>query len=239
MLFEDPEYNRALASQAKHGTALVKTLEQDKLRLRAVTLSTDRAEYDPSSDIAVRYDWDDDRAHAAELFVDLVDVTGLSRPLTLGGARAIAMQAHTLRTFALRDLLDGDAPVRLDAGGALVLRLAIAAQAGAVIEDAAIVVAVNVALNPVTPAPQAGYALLRRQVIGGETQVECVRFAWSPEATRIELVCPADLRTGVVRRRAVFLWTDTARTQAATGFAVQKLALTGSTHFPDPDTLER
>jgi hypothetical protein len=239
VLFEDPEYDRLLASPSKNSTGLVKTREEGKPRLRAVTLSTDRTEYDPSSELAVRYDWDDDRTHATELFVDLVDATGLARPLTLLGTRAIPMEAHKLRTFSLRELVDGGAPVRLESGGTLVLRLKISPETDVVLDEAAIVLAVNVSTEPVTPVPQAAYALLRRQVIGTETQVECVRFAWSPPATRIELVCPADLRTGIVRRRAVFLWTDTARTGTATGFAVQKIALTGATHFPEPDVLER
>jgi hypothetical protein len=37
----------------------------------------------------------------------------------------------------------------------------------------------------------------------------------------------------------VFQWTDTARAQAATGYAVQKIARTGATHFPTPDVIER
>jgi hypothetical protein len=106
-----------------------------------------------------------------------------------------------------------------------------------VLERADIVLSVNVASEPVTPAPQAAYAVLRRQVIDGRAQVECVRFAWSPRASRVELVCPDDLRTQVVRRRAVFQWTDTARSGTATGYAVQGITRTGSTHFPIPDVL--
>ncbi|HEU4727345.1 MAG TPA: hypothetical protein VFT22_05640 [Kofleriaceae bacterium] len=237
LLFEDPEYDRLLASGAKSSTGLVKTLETGQPHLHAVTLATDRAEYDPASQLAVRYDWDDNRDHDATLFVDLVDVTGLARPLTLPSAPSIAIHAHTLQVFSLLDLRDGPDPVRLDGGGTLLLRLEIA-RSGPVLDPASIVVAVAVSAQPVTPVPQAAYALLRQQVVGGEPQVECVRFAWSPPATRIELVCPNDLRTGIVRRRAVFLWADTARLGTATGFAVQKIALTGSTHvavFEQPD----
>lgn len=239
VLFEDPEYDRLLASASKNSTSLVKTLQGDQPIMRAVTLSTDRAEYDPASQLAIRYDWDDNRAHKAELLVDLVDATGLARPLTLQNTRNISMQAHTLLTFSLLDLLDGTGPVQLDGGGTLILKLKIAVEKDVVIEETSVVVAVDVSAEPVTPVPQAAYALLRRQVVGGQTQVECVRFAWSPPATRVELVCPDDLRTGIVRRRAVFLWTDTARAGTATGFAVQKIALTGSTHFPEPNVLER
>jgi hypothetical protein len=63
---------------------------------------------------------------------------------------------------------------------------------------------------PVIPTTEAAYALLRRQTAGDRTWVECVRFAWGPEAQRVELLNPADLRTEVVRRRAVFQFTDAA-----------------------------
>ena len=216
--------------------------------LRTVTLSTDRTQYDPSSELALRYDWDDNRDHAAILRVDIVDAAGLARPLTLrtlpppaATTRTIPVQAHTLLTFSLRDLFDGEDPVRLDTGGTLLLTLQIAAtdpsQPDAILEPTTIVAVVDVSAQPVTPVPQAAYALLRGQTVGGLAQVECVRFAWSPPATRVELVCPDDLRRGIVRRRAVFLWNDTARAGTANGFAVQKITLTGSTHFPSPNVL--
>lgn len=236
VLFEDPEYNRLLVSPAKNATALVKTLEDNEPTLHAVTISTDRAEYDPTSQLAVRYDWDDDRDHAAKLFMELVDSAGLARPLTRLGASSTPMQAHTLLSFPMSELFDGDAPARFTGSETILLTLVIAPDAG-VIEERSVSVAVNVTLDPVTPVPQAAYALLRRQAVEGQVQVECARFAWSPPATRVELVCPNDLRTGVVRRRAVFLWTDTARRGAATGFAVQKITLTGSTHFPELDPI--
>jgi hypothetical protein len=65
--------------------------------------------------------------------------------------------------------------------------------------------------------------------------VECVRFAWGPNATRIELICPEDLRTEVVRRRAVFHWQDSVRPGTLAGYAIQKIAQNGSTHFPEPE----
>jgi hypothetical protein len=244
VLFEDPEYNRQLASPAKQAAGLVKATDDGQPALHTVTLSTDRTEYDPDGELALRYDWDDGTSpHRARLVIDLVDATGVPRPLELrvGSARQrmITVSAGGLRQLALRDLVDRGAPVRLAAGQSLALTLTIAAGPRGVLERADIVLVVNVATAAVTPAPQAAYALLRRQVVDGRTQVECVRFAWSPRATRVELVCPDDLRTQVVRRRAVFLWTDTARTGTATGYAVQKITRTGSTHFPTPDVIER
>jgi hypothetical protein len=91
---------------------------------------------------------------------------------------------------------------------------------------------VNFIEKPVTPVPEAAYALLRRQQLNGTNHVECIRFAWSPEPTRIELVCAEDLRTEVVRRRAVFHWQDSARPNTLKGYAMQKITQTGSTYFP-------
>lgn len=239
ILFEDPEYNRLLASPAKSSAGLVKTVDAGELAMKSVTLSADRSEYDPSSQLAVRYDWEDDRDHAAELVVDLVDLAGIARPLTLLGVRALAVAAHTLKTFPLASLRDGATPVSLAGGETLLLTLRVAAAPGAIVEPTTVVIAVAIVAEPVTPVPQAAYALLRRQLVNAQPQVECARFAWSPPASRVELVCPDDLRTGIVRRRAVFLWTDTARAATATGFAVQKLTQNGATHFPEPSVLER
>ena len=90
--------------------------------------------------------------------------------------------------------------------------------------------------QPVTPSPQAGYALLRANTLtdGDNTRhwVECARFAWTPEATRVEMVCAEDLRAEIVRRRAIFQWRDTARPNRAVCQAIQKITLMGSTHFP-------
>jgi hypothetical protein len=48
----------------------------------------------------------------------------------------------------------------------------------------------------------------------------------------LELVCAEDLRTEVVRRRAVFQWNDSVRLETLKGYAIQKITQTGSTHFP-------
>ena len=87
----------------------------------------------------------------------------------------------------------------------------------------------------VTPVTSSAYGLLRWQEGTIGSAVECVRFAWGPEASRIELVNPEDLRTEIVRRRAVFQWTDTIRPGTVQGYAIQKIAPNGSTHFPDPE----
>jgi hypothetical protein len=91
---------------------------------------------------------------------------------------------------------------------------------------------VDIVADPVIPAPEAAYALLRQQTLGGMEQVECTRFASGPNASRIELIAKDDLLVGVVRRRAVFQWRDVARTDTATGYAVQKIVTNGATHIP-------
>jgi hypothetical protein len=64
---------------------------------------------------------------------------------------------------------------------------------------------------------------------------QCARFAWAPDATRIELVNPDDLTGQIVRRRAYFLWMDTIRNlgKRTPKYAIQKITASGSTHFPD------
>jgi hypothetical protein len=89
--------------------------------------------------------------------------------------------------------------------------------------------------EPVNPVPEAGYALLRGSAPSGKTPdsfLECVRFAFSPDASRIELIDPNDLRRQNVRRRAVFLWRDTPRVGRSCVYAIQKITTGGSTHFP-------
>jgi hypothetical protein len=89
--------------------------------------------------------------------------------------------------------------------------------------------AVAIVAKPVVPVPDAGYAHLRRDP---NEAVECVRFAFSPAATRVELVDPSDLTRQVVRRRAIFQWMDTRRIGHRFADALQKTTAFGSTHFP-------
>jgi hypothetical protein len=90
---------------------------------------------------------------------------------------------------------------------------------------------VDIVAEPVTPALESAFALLRG---GGKLTdpVECVRFAWGPLPERIELVSPDDLMHEIVRRRAVFHWSDTIRIGTQPTYAIQKIAPFGSTHFP-------
>jgi hypothetical protein len=98
-------------------------------------------------------------------------------------------------------------------------------------EGKEISVEVDIVEEPVIPAPEAAYALLR-QPKGTETVVEAARFAWNPEPARVELVCAEDLKTEFVRRRAVFHWQDAARFNPTVQYAIQKIGANGSTHWP-------
>jgi hypothetical protein len=247
VLFEDPEYNRLLASATKHATALIKTARAGATELTAVTLATDRTTYDPQAQIALRYDWTGSASGPTpKLSIDLLDATAVIRPLYLdvggGLARELDLAPATLTQLSLSALRDRGQPVTLAGGQSLVLKLAFAeGQVGdgpRIVEPATIYLPVDISSEPVIPAPQAAYALLRWQTIDGVTQVDCPRFAWGPQATRVELVCPDDLCHEIVRRRAVFLWTDTARTGAVAGYAIQKITRTGSTYFPAPTAIE-
>jgi hypothetical protein len=90
---------------------------------------------------------------------------------------------------------------------------------------------VDIVAQPVTPTPQSAFALLQKT---GDA-VECLRFAWGPPASRIELLNPADLLGETVRRRAVFNWNYSARQPRLRQYAIQKLTAAGSTHtIEDP-----
>lgn len=141
--------------------------------------------------------------------------------------------------------------LRLQPGDTLQLKLKILSPSGhapgsacsnfkeSVADPTDLFLSVKIIEQPVIPVPEAGYALLRAAEANAEA-VECSRFAWSPQASRIELINPEDLRQEIVRRRAVFNWTDSVRpvitdakeNEQLPRYALQKIAQTGSTHFP-------
>jgi hypothetical protein len=239
--FEDPEYNRRLASTTKRASRVVKTVEGtgENLQriLRTVTLATDRGEYDPAARLSLRHDWDDnDTGVLAHLSFLRVGAGGVARPLTLRrngqDLASVELTPAELLEVPLLELREGSSPSGLAPGESLLLKLSIPS-GGRVVEPEELVLTVGISAEPVTPVPEAAYALLRRQQPpGADEQVECARFAWGPEPARVELICPEDLRTEVVRRRAVFQWRDTVRVDTLRGYAVQKLTASGSTHFP-------
>jgi hypothetical protein len=229
--FEDPEYNRRLSSPAAAASGTLRENED----LHTVTLATDRREYNPDSHLALRYDWDDDKTtgRRAALTFKRIGADGIARKLDVEGPadeQLSNLPPGKLMQLSLLNLRLSGELVRWQPGDSLQLILSL--QSDDIRNAPEIYLAVNIVETPVIPAPEAAYALLRWQHEG--TQVECVRFAWQPNASRIELICPDDLRTEVVRRRAVFQWRDSARPKTVNGYAVQKIAMNGSTHFPGP-----
>jgi hypothetical protein len=253
--FEDPEYNRALATQAGRSERLVKLIKKgtNEFGLFTIALTTDRRAYNSFSPLALRYDWDNPdlqenaSTHGTTLNVLLQRVTskGVTETLTVNDA-ATNGELQTLKPgeLLLINLLDLRAGNRLALQPDDKLRIKLMATDDAsgwgvyqtplhaIPEDSIVQIDVDIVADPVIPAPEAAYALLRQQTIGGQVQVECTRFAWGPNASRIELIAKDDLVVGVVRRRAVFQWRDVARSGTVSGYAVQKIATNGATHIP-------
>ncbi|WP_446011955.1 LysM peptidoglycan-binding domain-containing protein [Candidatus Electrothrix sp.] len=245
--FEDPEYNRRLASPTAR---VVENILEDNIA-HSVTLSVDRKEYNPDSVVTLRYDWDDERSDGGKDFLTLQRVRGpVAEELT-----SIKKNAILSETISVHDEIDNGKSVRkikgegvapgkiiqisltklmdaqrLDSGDRVQFTLNI--KLGGSEKYLQIRLQVNLVAEPVIPPPEAAYALLRCQKNGEKDQVQCVRFAWGPEASRVDLVCPKDLRTEIVRRRAVFQWQDSARQGTVTDYKVQKITENGSTHFP-------
>jgi hypothetical protein len=257
--FEDPEYNRRLASTAVQASGAI-TLDGTS---HSVTFSADRRDYNPEGSVAWRFDWagpaptgctaklsiqrvraEDARPVTLILKEETAKAANLKRsePTAPDDPPEYELQGDTLYQCSLLDLrvhaalsTDGQpVPASLRPDDVLLLHLRI--EGGVTPLDLRL--AVNVVAAPVIPAPEAAYALLRWQQNDGQQEVECVRFAWSPQPSRVELICAQDLRTGVVRRRAVFQWRDSVRpgTLIGQGYAVQKIAQTGSTHVPGAQT---
>lgn len=242
--FEDPEYNRRLVSQSASASQLVALADADKRPLlKTVTLAADRREYNPGSVLALRYDWDDPQVEVGgQLELRRIDINGIETVLVAPPPTpppgVDGEGPGVLRQFSLLDLerasnAGAERPLLLRPGDTLQLKLVLHPDGVQVLKEYAVVLEVRIVADPVIPVPEAGYALLRRQTLNGQEQVECARFAWGPNASRIELVDANDLRTEVVRRRAVFQWQEAARPGTLLGYAIQKLTMGGSTHGVD------
>lgn len=250
-LFEDPQYNRRLASLAGRVTQNVQVNkaaanQSPELVLQSVALVTDRREYNPDSVVALRYDWDDEslqESSVARVSFQRVDRNNtpfaLQIPLDLDQPNnprfgALKTGATTLLRFNLADFVpvDPKQPTAFRPGETLQITLRFEQNRNpALLEPVVLTLNVNIVAEPVIPMPEAAYALLRHQEMAGQTAVECVRFAWGPEASRIDLICPDDLTQEIVRRRAVFKWQDSVRLNGVPRYGVQKVAQNGATHF--------
>ncbi|ASC70972.1 hypothetical protein XM38_019210 [Halomicronema hongdechloris C2206] len=237
--FEDPEYNRQLASSAAHAAREISLPgDGDELVTYRAKLACDRREYNPDSQMALRYDWDDDAVTGtADLTIQRIDANGISADLVLLNGSLTGIAPGRLLQFSLADLRrpGQEQPPLLQTGMALQLTLTLRSRQDVPIDSDPVVLTVTIVADPVIPTPDAAYALLRQRQSDG---VECVRFAWGPAAGRIELLRADDLRTEIVRRRAVFQWSDTARpltpeTSDGIHYALQKIGATGATHTTD------
>lgn len=219
--FEDPEYNRRLASVTARSTAA--TSVGDKRY--EVTLSADRREYNANSQMFVVFFGDTiPTVTSNSLKLERVDSNGVKRSLlTLNN-----VAQSELISFDLGKLAE-ERGFAFSTGDTLLMTLTLKNASGPIVE---LSLGVQIVARPVVPTPGAGYALLRRMKLASGDVVECARFAWAPQASRIELINPDDLTGEIVRRRAVFQWQATARTERPNAFEVQKLTFSGSTHFP-------
>ena len=83
--FEDLEYNRRLASSAANASRQVPVFRLEAIKgmppaptekfLFTVTLATDRQEYNPDSELALRYDWENIVEIASRATITLFRIT--------------------------------------------------------------------------------------------------------------------------------------------------------------------
>ena len=249
LLFEDPEYNRRLASTTAQQAAIVFVTQGANPPVAYnITLSADRHEYNPTGQIHYLFFFDpplpdDINGQVAGNFqFRKINRRGEIKAIHSGPTQ---IPSNTLPDTPDQDLITirssepADDP--LVPGDTLVLTLTlqvIGAPAPPLALNAGpISLNLPIVAEPVTPVPEAGYALLRRNPDlrkNPDGSVECARFAFSPAAARIELMDPNDLRRQNVRRRASFRWRDTTRIGRACTYAIQKITTGGSTHFPLP-----
>jgi hypothetical protein len=234
-LFEDPEYSRSLTSPTARATKTVKKLGNTDTV--PVTLALDRQEYNPTTPFFLLVDALNEAAARFTLTVSRITAEGAKSQV--GTATDIPPNQIVDIRFGAAEVVDVPPSLRYTAALSPGDRLEFEIEAAAALEpEPVVVVSVQVVRDPVTPPPEAGYALLRRQSDDENAAVECVRFAWGPAADRIELVDPGDLRRQAARRRAVFRWQDTIRPvtketpDRAVSYAIQKLHSSGSTHVP-------
>ena len=267
--FEDPDYNRRLTTQAGKADLIINETistsgNSEETQSHTVTLYTDRREYNARDEVFLRYDWDDERAlGSADLELKRLEANGITSPLIppdtiqLHGikpgqllciplAQLLRGAAQGKTGFPLSskkqaaresNLVSSPGSLSLQPGDGLIISLRVNLSQANTAEEIKLIV--NIVQEATTPTPKAAYALLRWQEGAEGFQVSCERFAWGPSATRIDLVCAEDLKTELVRRRAVFQWQDVYRTNTLMMYAIQKIAQTGSIHFPEPVVFNR
>jgi hypothetical protein len=250
--FEDPDYSRRLSSpSARKSLPAIREIPGGQ-QATVISVATDRQQYNPASPLYLVFTVDGVQPSAisavagvaavsALLFATTADVylTAVRDGVVLQVAEPItAVPPGQLLLIQLPGMLN-----TLRAGD--LLRIGLRCES-LKLKETDPVLTLEVVAEPVTPSPDAAFALLRYEnppssVEGGVVDagtdaiapvVGCTRFAWSPSAARIELVNPDDLLRPVVRRRAVYRWLDTVRPRRRTAYAVQKITAGGSTYLP-------
>ncbi|MEM8671191.1 MAG: hypothetical protein AAGG48_26955 [Planctomycetota bacterium] len=249
--FEDPQYNRQLATTAVRAEGGGKVADKDVADQTVpmqVLLAADRQDYNIETPLFVMFttdlghelfspDYADDKLKANVVVKihrdDSVDDTLPPVPLL---PRELLLLQTKLPEFGQR-VQPGDEVVISLTFDQCPSPSPMSPGPSCVIDQPSPEITIRIVQEDVTPTPDSAYGLLRSDSEARDV-VECRRFAWSPEPNRIELVNPADLLTGTVRRRAAFRWEDVSRpgpSQAA--FTVQKTLANGSTLVPDfPDS---
>lgn len=236
--FEDPEYNRRLS------TPSTKSFKQIRLRVgtsntATVSLALDRREYNPTTVFFVAIQVASDAGLNSTFEVELlkIDPNGIVAKIS-PSSNKLLVDVNSA-TSALLDIRFGAGTEvwsgvslslknLLNPGDRLVVRIT---PTSGLIGDS-VECTVQIVADPVSPPPEAAYALLRREENTENAPVGCTRFAWSPTAAKMDLVDPRDLFRDSVRRRAVFVWQDTIRSSRRPQYAIQKILPNGSTLIP-------
>lgn len=240
--FEDPAYNRQLASTPAQRPGRLFGDDAGTIIVN-VTLASDRREYNPDSELLLVLARKDiaGGTYEARLSLRRQDRDGNKTDLVAFDDDTLIQNVadRVVKTLKLSNLrLEKD---KDDIGKPKVvlqpddLLYIVVSRIGTGSADKTIVeLPVKIVSKPVLPPPAEGYALLHEKNSGTAPPVHAPRFAWSPEPSRVELINPDDLLGSAVRRRAVFRWPDSPRrsTKETSSYRVQKIAGSGSTHWP-------
>ncbi len=228
--FEDPEYNRRLASQAAQTNREVTYKSGTDNKKTELIFAADRREYNATSEGLLALFAGNGIKVTSKVTFKWVNASGIATDVAIMDFKTVEDNSAVLR-FSLLEIQHNKS-VRLAAGDSLLILLddiTITDSTGVANKLQPLGLKVEIVSTPVTPVPAAAYGLLRRKK--GAQPVECVKFAWSPQPSRIELLTPMDLKKGIVRRRAIFQWIDTVRLGAEYDYEIQKITPSGSTHF--------
>ena len=237
--FEDPAYNRQLTSTPAQRSGRLYGDDASTTTVN-VMLASDRREYNPDSELLLVFARKDVAGGAFEASLSLrrQDRDGNKTTLVAFDPNDTFVEkvaervVATLKLSNLRLSNDKDkSTVALQPDD--LLYIVVQKKSAGSDTPTIVELPVKIVAKPVLPPPSAGYALLCETVDGATTATHTARFAWSPEPSRVELINPDELLGTAVRRRAVFRWPDSPRrSEQKPRYRVQKIAGSGSTHWP-------